>query len=231
MSASDIVLLALCPRTRRFGIAAASTRYGGPAPRFVARPWRGMVYSLARDLGSVDRTAALMDQGWRSDALLSQLVAAQSHEHALCTIDAQGRFAVSVGAVAQRSFYRASRASALAISLGHGSAAAAVGMLDAFEADPQLPLQEGLLRGLEAGAGASGIAAESAFLRVMDPHLEFAYTDVTVDLDAKPMAALRKAHDALSPLYDYYAIRGYDPTVPRYPQWLAQQGARREGES
>jgi hypothetical protein len=75
------------------------------------------------------------------------------------------------------------------------------------------------------------MAASSAFIHVLDPDLEYAYTDVTVDLDTAPVSELRRAHDWLSPLYDYYALRGQDPTVPRYPQWLAQRRLQEAKES
>jgi len=228
MTATAITIAAWCPESRRFGLAAATTGCGGAAPRLVAHPWRGLVHSLARDLASVPLAESLLDKGWRGEALLARLEGSDGPADAVWTLDTQGRFAMRIGKMAQRSFYRASRGPVQAMSLGHGSAAAAFGMLDGFEATEAESLPERLLRALEAGARACSIAAESAFIRVMDPAIEYAYTDVTVDIHAQPLVELRRAHDWLAPLYDYYAIRGNDPTVARYPQWLAQRGIERK---
>jgi hypothetical protein len=231
MSVDDIALLAFCPVTRRFGISAASTRVGGAAPRFVSRPWRGMVYSLGRDLSGFARLGALLEQGWRGEGLLGSCAPDADPHQVVCTIDSIGRFATRVGPSAQRNFYRASRQSVHAITLGHAGADVAFQMLDAFEAAGDAPIPERLLKGLEVGITHSHMAASSAFIHVLDPDLEYAYTDVTVDLDTAPVSELRRAHDWLSPLYDYYALRGQDPTVPRYPQWLAQRRLQEAKES
>jgi uncharacterized Ntn-hydrolase superfamily protein len=100
-------------------------------------------------------------------------------------------------------------------------------MLSAFQAAPSEPLAERLVKAVEAGYPAVEAKALSAFVRVYDPYLEDPYVDITVDLHDEPVAELRRIHDWMAPLYDYYAMKGLNPAVPRYTQWLAERGIRR----
>lgn len=228
----EFSILGYCPRTRQFGIGAIASSFGGPGGRFTARAWRGLVHCQGgANLRSVTRAEALLEEGWRGRALLDEMTRDDptSEQRLLATIDANGHTFVSAGESVRRGSYTSAAPNVCAVSTGLSSAAAALQMREAFEASLQEALAERLVRALEAGQRAfAGSAVLSAFIRVYDPTIEYAYADVTVDLHDEPVVELRRAHDWLCPLYEYYAIRGQDPTVPRYPQWLAQQGIRRD---
>jgi len=227
---TDICILGYCPATKQFGVAAASSAIGGSGARLAACAWRGIVYSQgAAALPSPRRAAQLLEAGWRGKALLDA-VGTDPDEAArrlVLTIDAQGRVADSVGAEIQKASYVRRSAGAIAASSGHASAAAVAALLEHFDGHAAEPLAERLMRCIEQGSEACQAEFHSAFLRVHDPAIEYAYTDVTVDCHQAPVSELRKAHDWLSPLYAYYALRGQDPTIARYPQWLAKQGIAR----
>lgn len=222
----DFAIVGFCERTRQFGIGAIGRQFGGAGSRLAIRAWRGLVYAQGGpDLPSTRRAESLLEEGWRGAPLLEAIVeAGDMPDMLLVTIDADGRAEVRCGSRAQRESCRATAENVCAVSTGLASAAAAQQMRDTFIASADQPLPERLMRALESiGADTSG-SLLSGFLRVHDPSIEYAYTDVTVDLADQPVVALREAHDVLSPLYDYYAVRGRNPLVPRYPQWLAARG-------
>jgi len=225
---TDICILGYCPATKQFGVAAASAAIGGSGARLAACAWRGIVYSQgAAALPSPRRAARLLEDGWRGKALLDAIDTGDAARRLVLTMDAQGRVADSVGAEIQKSSYVRRSAGAIAASSGHASAAAVAALLEHFDSQAAEPLAERLMRCIEQGGQACQADFNSAFLRVYDPAIEYAYTDVTVDCHQAPVSELRKAHDWLSPLYAYYALRGQDPTIERYPQWLAKQGIAR----
>jgi uncharacterized Ntn-hydrolase superfamily protein len=98
-------------------------------------------------------------------------------------------------------------------------------MFESFEAGADLPLWERLLRALEAGKDAGGQpnGERSAGLYVVD-RAPFATVDLRVDLDAAPVAMLRRMADEYFPLIPYYQLRPTDPSIGRYDEWLARQG-------
>jgi uncharacterized Ntn-hydrolase superfamily protein len=226
----EFSILGYCPRSRQFGIGAISSAFGGPGGRLAARAWRGIVYCQdGSNLPSVARTESLLEEGWRGQALLDETAPREdaSSGRLLVTIDAAGLSFVKAGESARQTSSLSSATHVCAVSSGASSAAAAAQMRKAFESCAREALAERLVRALESVHRAADAQVLSAFIRVYDPAIEYAYADVTVDLHDEPVAELRRAHDWLCPLYEYYAIRGQDPTVPRYPQWLAQQGIQR----
>ncbi|MCA8930527.1 MAG: hypothetical protein KDC18_20910, partial [Alphaproteobacteria bacterium] len=56
----------------------------------------------------------------------------------------------------------------------------------------------------------------------------FARCDLRVDLNAEPVAELRRIYDWYAPLIPYFLARTADPRQPRYKDWLAENGHARE---
>jgi uncharacterized Ntn-hydrolase superfamily protein len=85
-------------------------------------------------------------------------------------------------------------------------------MAAAFAAEPDLPLAERLVRGLEAGEAAGGEHGEvrSASLLVFGDH-DFALVDLRVDGDAAPIPRLRALWEEYAPVMDAYVVRVLDP--------------------
>jgi uncharacterized Ntn-hydrolase superfamily protein len=102
------------------------------------------------------------------------------------------------------------------------SAQVADAMLAAFQAGPDLPLWERLLRALEAGKAAGGQpnGEVSSGLFVVDRE-PYATVDLRVDLHPEPVAELRRLADAYFPLVSYYNLRPRDPSLPPAAEWLA----------
>ncbi len=101
-------------------------------------------------------------------------------------------------------------------------------MADAFEAAADESIEERLLRSIEAGRDAGGQpeGQTSASLLTYDRQ-PFARVDLRVDVHEEPVGELRRIFDWFSPLIPYYNMRAVDPRVPRYHDWLRQQGISR----
>ncbi len=89
-------------------------------------------------------------------------------------------------------------------------------MVEAFDADPALALPERLLRAMEAGHAAGGEPKliKSAALLVADKE-SFAYVDLRVDYDQRPLEQLRWLWEIYEPSATTYVARAIDPdSVP-----------------
>lgn len=93
-------------------------------------------------------------------------------------------------------------------------------MAAAFEATPEQPLAERLMRAVEAGRDAGGQpeGQNSSALVVYGEHA-FPLVDLRVDLHDAPEAELRRLWDWFRPMVPYYVQRAITPTVPRWWQW------------
>ena len=92
-------------------------------------------------------------------------------------------------------------------------------MTDAFEADPNEPLAERLLRALAArdAAGVEFRQIKSAALLVV--HREsFTYVDLRVYLDRALLAQLHYQWELDKPLLERYIERMFDPNSIPYPE-------------
>jgi uncharacterized Ntn-hydrolase superfamily protein len=92
-------------------------------------------------------------------------------------------------------------------------------MTAAFEACPDEPLAERLLRGLEAGDAAGGEFRQIKSAALLVVHREsFAYVDLRVDLDRAPLAQLRYQWEFDKPMLQRYVDRVIDPDSVPYPE-------------
>jgi uncharacterized Ntn-hydrolase superfamily protein len=99
-------------------------------------------------------------------------------------------------------------------------------MAKAFESAADAELEERLMRGIEAGRDAGGQpdGQTSAVIHVFHAH-SYPIVDLRVDMHSEPVGELRRIFDWYKPLIPYYVARTNDPSsVPRYKQWLREQG-------
>lgn len=99
-------------------------------------------------------------------------------------------------------------------------------MAKAFESSAAEELEERFMRGIEAGRDAGGQpdGQTSAVIHVFHTQT-YPIVDLRVDMHPEPIGELRKIFDWYKPLIPYYIARTTDPSsVPRYKQWLREQG-------
>jgi len=98
-----------------------------------------------------------------------------------------------------------------------------------FLATEQLDLEERLLRAIEAGRDAGGQEEGQTSAGIISFGREtYSRCDLRVELSDEPIAELRRIFDWYKPLIPYYEERGRNPLVPRFKDYLQQQGIRRE---
>ncbi len=98
-------------------------------------------------------------------------------------------------------------------------------MSEAFSGCTDLDLAERLLLAIEAGRDAGGqIEGQTSSALQVHARDTFALVDLRVDLSDEPIAELRRIYDWYAPLIPFYARRADDPGVPRYKDYLREQG-------
>ena len=102
-------------------------------------------------------------------------------------------------------------------------------MAEAFETSVQEPLEERLMRAIEAGRDAGGQHGGqfSAGIIVHDWEV-FPRVDLRVDHHDEPVGELRRILEIYKPLIPFYAQRPSDPSIGNFDEWLLRQKNRKE---
>ena len=215
-------LVGRCARTGMFG-AAVTTSSGAVGSRCpYARAKIGAVLTQHRtDPRLGPRGLDLLEDGHSADAVIEELTQNDPTIgwRQLAVIDSDG----------QTAFFHGDRIKSIHAE-SQGKDCCAIGniirnedvpkaMTDAFEADPNEPLAERLLRALEAGDAAGGEFRQIKSAALLVVHQEsFPYVDLRVDLDRAPLAQLRYQWELDKPLLERYIERVLDPDSVPYPE-------------
>ena len=208
-------LIGRCARTGQFGAAATTSSLAVGARVHAVAARTGAVLTQHRtDPRLGPRGIALLRSGCTAEETVAALVASTpDHKwRQLAAIDAAGRTAHFHGARVKPEHGAAHAKDVVAIGNILSSAKVPEAMAAAFVSDPDLPLAERLLRGLEAGEAAGGEHGDvrSASLLVFGDH-DFALVDLRVDGDAAPIPRLRVLWEEYAPLVDAYVVRVLNP--------------------
>ena len=208
-------LIGRCARTGQFGAAATTSSLAVGARVHAVAARIGAVLTQHRtDPRLGPRGIALLRSGCTAEETVAALVASTpDHKwRQLAAIDAAGRTAHFHGARVKPEHGAAHAKDVVAIGNILSSAKVPEAMAAAFAANPELPLAERLVRGLEAGEAAGGEHGDvrSASLLVLGDH-DFALVDLRVDGDAAPIPRLRALWEEYAPLVDAYVVRVLNP--------------------
>jgi uncharacterized Ntn-hydrolase superfamily protein len=208
-------LIGRCARTGQFGAAATTSSLAVGARVHAVAPGVGAVLTQHRtDPRLGPRGIGLLRSGCSAAETVAALVASTpDHQwRQLAAIDAKGRTAHFHGARVKPESGAAHAKDVVAIGNILSSSRVPDAMAAAFAADPELPLAERLVRGLEAGEAAGGEHGDvrSASLLVFGAH-DFALVDLRADGHAEPIPALRALWEEYAPLVDAYVVRVIDP--------------------
>jgi uncharacterized Ntn-hydrolase superfamily protein len=130
----------------------------------------------------------------------------------LAAIDAAGNTASFTGDIVYRPRADAHGQDCVAIGNIIRSEAVPGAMVRAFEADPDLPLAERLVRAIVAGEEAGGEIAAVASAALLVVHREsFPYVDLRVDSNAAPLDELARLWRAYAPVADDFVLRALAP--------------------
>jgi len=208
-------ILALCRRSGQVGVAVCGSLIAVGARIGVCAAGVGAVVVQVRaEPRLAAKGLALLRSGQDAAGTLQTLVGADPHANwrQIAVLDAAGNTAMFTGQRTQPEMSEAPTQDACAIGSRLASPLVPVAMLQAWQAEPALPLAERLLRALEEGqrAGGSQPPGRSALLRVAHaPDLNL--VDLRVDWHEAPVAELRALWDRYRPLANALLLRGIDP--------------------
>jgi len=215
-------LVGMCRRTGMFGAAVTTSSIGVGSRCPYARAGVGAVLTqhrtdptlgpLGLDLleaghDAADAVRALAEDnptiGWRQLAIVDREGnTAHYHGHRISSVhgDAHGDGCCAIANIVRND----------------GIPAA---MVQAFGSDPEVPLAERLLRGLEAGLAAGGEFRQLKSAALLVVHEQpFPYVDLRVELDPRPLDELRFLWETYQTQADLYVTRAVDPDALPHPE-------------
>lgn len=209
--------VARCPRTGALGIATAtrSLAVGARVPHVRMRLGAVAIMAIADPrLGHM--AIRLLRQGYKAPAVVEALVAADPYAEyrQLAVIDDDGFAAARTGA--HNRDWAGHHVRDNFIALGNVLVGEAV--LDAiergYESEPDAPLEDRLMRAVEAGRDAGGQhGGQNSAALLVYADKPFPRVDLRVDVHDEPVGELRRVYDAFRPAIDYYSLRQVDARV------------------
>jgi uncharacterized Ntn-hydrolase superfamily protein len=236
-------ILARCARTGQLGLAVASYSVAiGLYSDGAVRPNVGATFTQGNANPRNNRLAlALLAQGHGPQHALRELAGSDPDfdYRQVGIVDREGRAQAHSGAMLHA--WTGHRAGLGYVALGEGLAGAQVldAMAAAFGAEPQADLDARMLRALEAGRDAGGLAGKAGRLPERSAALvvwgarDVSDLDLRVDLHDKAIDDLRRIYADTKPTVAYYDERARDPRnaisgsefTERLKQRRAQEGA------
>ena len=212
-------IVAKCQRTGMFGVAVTTSSIAVGSRCAFARAGVGAVLTQHRtDPRLGPRGLDLLEQGLPAQAVIEALTQGDPTIgwRQLLVIDTKGDTAWFHGGRIKsvHSAHRGAGCAAAGNILRNTGVTKA--MVEACDADPQLPLPERLLRAMEAGYAAGGEPKQikSIALLVVDKE-SFPYVDLRVDYDQQPLVQLRWMWEIYEPSAKIYVDRAVNPdSVP-----------------
>lgn len=207
-----------CPRTGRLGIAIATSSLVVGSRCIHVAPSAGAVATQARTnprLGLLG--LELLRLGATAPKVMADLVASDPfvEYRQLAVVDAEGRAAARTGA--ENLPYADAQVEENVVAMGNAIVGAWVvdAMFQMWQSAPESPLEERLLRALEAGRDAGGEAKgqHSAALLVYD-RLPWSRVDLRVDAAEESVQVLRRLFDRYQPMIEFFQQRPAHPLIP-----------------
>ena len=209
-------IAALCPRTRAYGCAmATSSMAAGARATFVA-PDAGVVLSQARSdprLGELGITR--LRAGDDAHRVVAAMISASPHAawRQLAVLDLRGGMAANTGERCTE--VKGERFGDGVMAVGNGLANERVvgAMVEGFAAAVDRELPDRLIAALEAGLAAGGEAypLRSSALKVARPGVPLLPIDLRADFSETPIDELRRLWVMWGPMSEGYVQRCVDP--------------------
>jgi uncharacterized Ntn-hydrolase superfamily protein len=214
-------IIARCPSTGRFGVATTTFSLACGRRNESLRPNVGISKSQAFYLRRVDPFALNMLAQGHTPAHIARLLEADDADYEyrqFGIVDREGAVFVHTGPKINP--WAGHEAGPYYAAYGNGLAGPQTieGIVAGFMSDPDAPLEERLMRGIEGGRDAGGQATggrhrpeRSAWLRVVD-RLDWPQIDLRVDMHETTVAELRRIFEAYKRRKPYYDRCAADPS-------------------
>jgi uncharacterized Ntn-hydrolase superfamily protein len=223
-------IIARCPHTGRFGVGTTTFSLACGRRNESLRPNVGVSKSQAFYLRRVDPFALNMLAQGHTPAHIARLLEADDPDfeyRQFGIIDRESNvFAYTGPKIGQ---WAGQKVGPYYAAYGNGLAGPETveGIVSGFLSDPNAPLEERLLRGIEGGRDAGGQRSNgrhrperSAWLRVVD-HLDWPQFDLRVDMHDKTVAELRRIFEEFKRYREYYQQSSRDPRNAKPEELMA----------
>jgi uncharacterized Ntn-hydrolase superfamily protein len=226
-------IVARCPRTGRFGIGTTTFSLACGRRNESLRPNVGVSKSQAFYLRRVDPFVLNMLAQGHTPAHVAKLLEADDPDfeyRQFAIIDRESRVHAHTGSKIGQ--WAGHEAGPYYAAYGNGLAGpqTVAGIVAGFMADPDAPLEERLLRGIEGGRDAGGQRfngmrrpERSAWLRVVGP-LDWPEIDLRVDMHVDTVAELRRIFEAFKRHRAYYDELSRNPGGARPEEEVTAAG-------
>ena len=217
-------IIARCPRTRRFGVGTTTFSLACGRRNESLRPNVGVSKSQAFYLRRVDPFVLNMLAQGHTPGYIAKLLEEDDPEfeyRQFAIIDRESRVHAHTGSKIGQ--WAGHEAGSYYAAYGNGLAGpeTVAGIVAGFMADPDAPLEERLLRGIEGGRDAGGQRFKgmrrperSAWLRVVGP-LDWPQIDLRVDMHDNTLVELRRIFEAFKRHGAYYRECSRNPRNAR----------------
>lgn len=221
-------IIARCEQTGMLGIAMATSSpcVGSRCPFIQPGLGAVSVQAIANPrLGIL--AMKLLGLGHSAPGVLKGLEASDPffENRQIGIIDAEGMIAVSTGS--KNLNWAGHHQGKNYLTMGNTLAGGNVihSMAKSFEGSAEKSFEERLMLAIEEGRDTGGQpeGQTSAILLIYDRQ-PYPRLDLRVDVHEEPVGELRRIFNWFRPLIPYYSMRALDPRVPRYKDWLQQQG-------
>ncbi len=236
MSLRDLIgsdtftIVARCERTGMLGVCLATSEMAVASRCPYVKAKVGAVSSQASTDPRLGQLAIkLLDMGYSTAKVVEELKASDPFiEHRqIGIVDKDGNSAVHTGSENKDWAGHIVKKNYIAMGNAIVSEGVIKAMAEAFESSAEEPLEERLMRAVEAGRDAGGqpTGQRSAGILVCDWEV-FPRVNLRVDDHDEPIGELRRIFDLYQPLIPLYALRPSDPTIGSVRDWLAKQGGK-----
>ena len=213
-------IIARCPHTGRFGVGTTTFSLACGRRNESLRPNVGVSKSQAFYLRRVDPFVLNMLAQGHTPAHIARVLEADDPDYdyrQFGIIDREGAVFAHTGSKIGQ--WAGQQVGPYYAAYGNGllGPQTVEGIIQGFMSDPDAPLEERLMRGIEGGRDAGGQSSNgrhrperSAWLRVVD-RLDWPQFDLRVDMHEQAVAELRRIFETFRRHRDYYERCSSDP--------------------
>lgn len=214
-------IVARCERTGMLGVAMATHAYAVGARCPYVQAHVGAVATQAVTDPRLGRLALkLLELGYSAQHALAEVVASDPHfcHRQVGIVDRDGNSAAETGGANKDWAGHVTEKNFVAMGNYLMSARTVDAMAESFRATTGLPLDERLLRAVEAGRDAGGQHGGQRSAALLVYHREvFPWVDLRVDAHAEPVAELRRVFGLFQGVKEYMTARVPNPEMPQPP--------------
>lgn len=224
-------VMARCPRTRMLGVASSTRSLAVGARVITGRSRIGVAaFQAIADPRMTMLAQRLLDLGYHAQKVLHELEGADPHAdlRQIGVIDDDGNTVAKTGPGALDWKGHIVKPNMIAMGNVLTSARTVEVMIEVLEGTTELPLEERLMKALEAARDAGGqIGGQVSCAMLVYDTDAFPHVDLRVDVHDEPIGEMRRVFDVYKEFIPYYNARAANPAIAPRSIWQEQEHNKR----